>query len=293
MFCLQLLYWLFSLGSVASFVPSAHVSSKSFPVTTPLFGRSLSLHAKKGGGKKKNSDSSFSLSSVPFLADDSSAVKSSLETLLILSDKKRQAVWKEDMKKQYPFVPSSFVDTFADSVVSSFTAIAPAELQMVTQPGGLQKVRSKLESSIKKELRKNDMYKNLPLSDKDKDKLLSNLIGASLDILLADAAMVLAHPNEQLQALEEEKRQITRFMTKRQLVWYEVRYHTVRSALVAAAGTLLLVLLYNVSKSTAAVQVVQKSVIKVWVFAKSLVMGIIQLVSGSKRRRPRVRRRVR
>ncbi|CAJ1952372.1 unnamed protein product [Cylindrotheca closterium] len=294
MFVLPFLFWLLSLGLVASFVPSAQSRLPS-PVTNPLFGRSLSLNAaNKGRKKKKDELTSFPFPSAPFLLEDTNAVKSSLETLLVLSDKKRQAVWKEDMKRQYPFVPAVFVDRFADSVVSSFSAIAPSELQTVVQPGGLEKVKSKLETIIKKELKKNEMYANLPLSNSEKDKLLSNLIGTSLNLLLRDAAMVLAHPNEQLQALEEQKRQITRFMTRRQLVWYQLKYHTVRSALVVTASALLLTLLYNGYKSTAVIQGVQKSAIKLWVFAKSLAMGLVQLVSGSKRKRPRrVRPRVR
>lgn len=288
-----LLLWLLFLDYVSAFVPSAHSAIRgrtlSFPAAKPQF---PNLNAK---GRKKNRDHApFSITSVPFLSDDTNAVKSSLETLLMLSDKKRQEVWKDDMKKQYPFVPSVFVDMFADSVISAFAAIAPSELQMVAQPSGLEKVRSKMGSSIKNELKKSDMYANLPLTDGDKDKMLSSLIGASLDLLLQDAAMVLAHPNEKLQALEAEKRQITRFMTKRQLLWYQVRYHTVRSALAIAVGTLLLALLYNGYKSTSVVQAIEKSIIKLYVLVKSLFGGLSRLVSGSKSgRRTRIRRRVR
>ena len=223
------------------------------PSTAPLF------------AKRKKKKPSFSLDTFfkpnVIQKKNSSPMESGIETALLLLDKKRQSEWKDDVKKEFPFIPSGVLDICLDSVADGFSSIAPSQLKQALQPGGLEKMRPEIEKSIVQQLLEdNQIAKTIPLPRSDKKQILLNLVHMSLDFVFQDALVFLSEPNIKLLALEEQRYQIRRYMTKRQRIWYEIRYHPIQTS----AGILFAVLLYREIRATAFAKAISSFVLSTW-----------------------------
>lgn len=216
--------------------------------------------------KRKKKKSLFSLD--PFFKPrviekkKSNPMESGIETALLLLDKKRQNLWKADVKKEYPLIPSGVVDVCLDAACDVFSSVAPSQLKQALQPGGLEKVRPEIENRIVQQLLKDT--NTIPLPKSDKKQILSNLVHVSLDFVFQDALVFLAEPNIKLLALEEQRYQIRRYMTKRQCIWYEIRYHPIRTTALTSAGILFAVLLYREFRATAFTKAISSFIFSTW-----------------------------
>lgn len=197
-----------------------------------------SMALMKGSGGKTLLNSMVSMNRKS-MRDRRSSIESGIETALFLLDKKQQAQWKKDICKEFPWVPNTILDSCLDSVTHAFSTIAPSELKAALKPGGLEKARPKLESTIVEALEKQPINKSMiPLSDTQKRKLLKYLVTLSLDYVLRDAEMLLTNPFVKLRELEEEKRRIQRSMNLWQLSWYRLRFYPIQSSVLIGLGTM-------------------------------------------------------
>lgn len=150
------------------------------------------------------------------------------------------------------------------------------------RPGGLEKVRPAMESSIVKTLMDQPMMAGLPLSLSEKEKLCHRLVSMSLDLLLQDAKEILADPNDRLQALEQRRREVTRYMTKWQLLLYEIRYHPIKSAFLASTGLFLAFSFYKEIRTTA---IVKRALRTVFLFYATVHTTLSKLLPTIPKRR--------
>jgi len=151
------------------------------------------------------------------------------DTALLLTNKKRQDDFKDEMRRKFPLIPSPLINGCLDVLVDSFSKVAPSQLKKVLQPGGLTKARPELESILLESVQNNSRLGSLPTAT------LAYLVSLALDYVLRDVEELLADPDQKLQALEKRQRQIERYMTRWQLMWYRIRYRPVQTALVLAA----------------------------------------------------------
>jgi len=233
--CFLKIWGVASVGSVSAFSP---VRPHRFLVSTKSIATFTILNAAK---KKKSPPSSSDLLNsfgVMFGKKNKSSMESGIETALLLIDKKRQKQWKEDMEKEFPFIPATALDICLDCLTDAFSSIAPTQLKSALRPGGLEKVRPELEETIVDTMEKYYMIKNIPLKPSAKTELLQYLVNLGLDYALKDVEKALADPVERLQALEIQKREITRYMTRKQLLWYRIRYRPLQTAAILS-GTAL------------------------------------------------------
>jgi hypothetical protein len=130
-------------------------------------------------------------------------------------------------------------------------AVAPKTLKKALQPGGLEKVRPGMESTIVNSLNKQPVVANFPLPSSEKNSILKSLVRTSLDFALQDAKEILADPSDRLRALEEKRLKVTKYMTKSQLLTYHIRYKTRQTILISSVAMLLTYLLYGELRTTA------------------------------------------
>jgi len=153
-----------------------------------------------------------------------------LNSMMILSDKKRQSHFKNAMNEEFPWIPPAILDVCLSVLSESFASVAPKDLKTALQPGNFDtKIRPKIEQKVVTSLQKQSMIQSLPLSTNDKNKLLEYLVSMSLDYMLQDAQEALAAPTIKLQMLEREKKEIIKFMSFPQIVWYRLRYFPIQS----------------------------------------------------------------
>ena len=158
------------------------------------------------------------------------ATKVVLNSMMILSDKKRQSHFKNAMNEEFPWIPPAMLDVCLSVLSESFASVAPKDLKVALQPGNFDvKVRPKIEQNVVTSLQEQSMIQSLPLSTNDKDKLLKYLVSMSLDFVLQDAKEALAAPSTKLQMLEREKKEVIKFMSLPQIVWYRLRYFPIQS----------------------------------------------------------------
>ena len=177
-------------------------------------------------------------------------VESSIEAALILTDKKRQEEWKKDIGIKYPLIPSFVVDVCINSMSGAFESIAPAELQALLRPGGLEKARPELEQGIVTSLEKQQVWQGIPLKQDDKRQFLQYIVTMALDYVLRDAELALAAPTAKLRALDAQKRDVQRFMTRRQLLEYRIQTYPLRMALLGATFLYVIYTMYESTKHT-------------------------------------------
>jgi len=166
-------------------------------------------------------------------------LESSVGTVLLLTNKRRQQDFKKDMQQKYPLIPSKAIDVCLDAFAESFAKYVPDQLKKSLTPGGLTKARPVLEENIVKSLQEKNSLKTLLPS-----ATLRQLVSFALDYVLKDVEEILADPNHSLRALEAQSLQITRYMSRRQLLWYEIQYHPLRMLLVVSASCWICFSLY-------------------------------------------------
>lgn len=152
------------------------------------------------------------------------ALEAGVKTALRLGNKHQRTQWTKDVSKRFSLIPPSMVSGCVDGLASAFAAIAPKDLQKALKPGGLEKVRSKIETDFVRNLRTKPIIQRLPIPNDDKTKLVEFLVELSLDFFLKDIGPILAAPSVKLQELDRERREIQNRMSFRQRVWYRVRY---------------------------------------------------------------------
>lgn len=175
---------------------------------------------------------------------------SGIEAALMLTDKKRQEDWKNEMRQQFPIIPSVVFDICIDSLSEGFASMAPAQLKEALRPGGLEKVRPGLENTIVINLEQQQVMKSIPLKASDKRQLLQYLVTKSLDYMLKDAELLLAEPAVKLQVLETQKQNIQRYMTFWQLSWYRIRHYPVQMTLLGLLSIYASYSLYQQTRHT-------------------------------------------
>jgi len=178
---------------------------------------------------------------------------------MILTDMKRQEEWKKDMSKEYPMIPTFVIDICVDSLANAFSSIAPAEFQAVLKPGGLEKARPTFEQSIIRTLEQQDAWKGIPLKQEDKRQFLEYLVTMALDYILKDAEVALTSPTTKLQTLNQQKREIQRYMTRRQLLSYRIQTYPRRTMLIVATCIYITYTLYEATKHTWAIMTMSKA----------------------------------
>lgn len=278
---IYLLTWLIIcfIRSGSSFVPTSRIHPKiaSFPFD------SVALHAKR---KQPSPSSASPLPSSPLDSllkfvtpgHQQNSMGSGIEAALILTDKKRQEDWKNDMRQQFPLVPPVAIDICVDSLSEGFSAMAPAQLKAALRPGGLDKVRPDLETTIVANLEKQQVVKNIPLKPDDKRQLLQYLVTKSLDYVLKDAELALAEPAVKLQALESQKQQIQRYMTFWELSWYRIRYFPLQAALVGILSTYVTYSLYRQTKDTWIVSTITTVAVSMLTHFKLWTLKLLKLL---------------
>mmetsp|Transcript_16354 Transcript_16354/g.37860 ORF Transcript_16354/g.37860 Transcript_16354/m.37860 type:complete len:318 (-) Transcript_16354:1160-2113(-) len=178
-------------------------------------------------GKNKN-DGPETLSILRFLQGFSfeikDAVEAGVETALVLRNKQQRTQWTKDVNERFPWIPPSVVSGCVDGLASAFADIAPKDLQKALKPGGLEKVRSRIEADFVRNVQAQPVVRKLPIPNDDKKKLVEHLVDLSLDFFLKDIEPVLAAPSMKLRVLDRERREILSCMSLRQRIWYRLRY---------------------------------------------------------------------
>ena len=152
------------------------------------------------------------------------AFEAGVETALVLGNPQQRTRWKKDISERFSWIPPSMLSGCVDGLASAFAAIAPKDLQKALKPGGLEKVRSKIEADFVNNLRAQPIIRKLPIPNDEKKKLMEYLVDLSLDFFLKDLEPILAAPSVKLQALDRERREILNRMSFQQRVWYRLRY---------------------------------------------------------------------
>lgn len=147
-----------------------------------------------------------------------------VETALALGNKKRRAQWTREASRSFSWIPPTMLSTCIDGLASAFAAVAPKDLKDALKPGGLEKVRSKIETVVVRDLKAQPIIKSLPMPRDDKNKLVEYLVDLSLDFFLKDLESTLAAPSVKLAALDRERHEIMQYMSFREMLWYRLKY---------------------------------------------------------------------
>jgi len=212
--------------SIESFVTTSRGYSKSntnsFVSETALFGK-----------RNRNDFSEKRKLSIPSLVrllpgipanknSKTTAIDTGLETALVLGNKQRRAQWTQEASQKFSWIPTVVLSSCIDNLASAYEAVAPRDLRRALRPGGLPKVRSKIQTRVVEKLQ--PILQSLPLPKSDKEQLVEYLVDLSLDFFLKDLEAKLAAPSTKLVALEKERREILQIMTNRERIWYQLRY---------------------------------------------------------------------
>ena len=166
-------------------------------------------------------------------------METGIQIAQILLDKRQQDVLKKDLKRQYPLIPGDIIDVCLDMTANAFSAIAPKEFKDALRPGGMEKLRPDIRNAIVSNMMQQQAIRDIPvLKDHDKQKLLLGVVDLALDVLLQDAQEVLAAPEDRLDALQVQQRQIHKLMGRKRLALYRVQRYPLRVALVVAVVAL-------------------------------------------------------
>lgn len=214
------------------------------------------------------------------------AVQSGIDGALILTDARRRNEFKKDLKKQFPWMPSAFVDSCIDLLSDSFSNVAPADLKKALKPGGLETVRPKLENEVVTSLRNQPVLQNLPLSEKDKSAFLTYMVSMSLDFLFKDVQETLQAPSLKLSTMDRQMREIQKYMTIRQHMWYRIRYRPLQTTSLGLLCVWTIYLSYQQYKHTVLVSCLTGICLKAVTTAKTLCGTITNvLFKGSAKRK--------
>jgi len=159
------------------------------------------------------------------LSTKKTSIEISILTAQALLNEKKHNQLKDDLARRFPLVPRGFFDPAIDLVANAFRTIAPDTLEEALKPGGMEKIRPGLKTSIVRSIRNQKAISEIPvLSQDEKIKLLEFAIDLALDQLLKDSEWILSSPEVRLKALEEEIRIIKNTeMDLRQRVLYRFK----------------------------------------------------------------------
>ena len=209
-------------------------------------------------------------------------LQTGFETAFVLGNKQRRNRWIKDISKQFPWIPKDILSTCVDEFAISFEKIASKDLKKFLRRTtrsrnrnrrrgngggttddyyGLDKIRSKIENDIIRNLQDQTIIQQLPLKDDDKNMLLMYLVHISLDYFFPTVEMNtaltiatsssswLSSPYTKLQVLEQQRQKIINqySMNFWQLTWYQLRYQSVKKSIIV--GLLCLWTVYVSYKS--------------------------------------------
>lgn len=180
-------------------------------------------------------------------------VQSGIEGALVLTDTKRRNQFKRGLNQQFPWIPPGVLESCVDVLSDSFSNVAPADLKKALQPGGLEKVRPKLESTVVRNLQDQPIIQNLPLSEKDRRDLLVFMVSTSLDFFFKDLQSALEESSLKLSMIDRERLEIQKFMSFRQRMCYRIRYYPLPTIGMGLLCAWTLYLSYQQYKHTALV----------------------------------------
>jgi len=205
--------------------------------------------------------------------------QSGVEAALVLGNQERRAQWTKDVGKKFSWIPPEMLSMCIDGLASAFVAVAPKDLQKALQPGGLEKVRSEVEADFVRHLQNQPMVRKLPMAQNDKDKLVAYLVNLSLAYFLKDLESALEAPSEKLRHLDRERRDIQRYMSVRQLVWYRLRYKPATTIAVAflSIWTICITFLFLQQNHHHTIVIIQKQFTSLYSF---LAGTLIQWISN-------------
>jgi hypothetical protein len=147
-----------------------------------------------------------------------SQMETGIQIAQLLLDKRQQATLKQDLKRQYPLIPGDIINVCLDMTADVFSTIAPKEFKDALRPGGMEKLRPEIRNAIVSNMMQQQAIRDIPvLKDHDKQKLLLGVVDLALDVLLQDAQEVLAAPEDRLDALQVQHRQIHKLMGPQRL----------------------------------------------------------------------------
>jgi hypothetical protein len=213
-------------------------------------------------------------------------------TAQLLLDKRRHAELKQNMRKNYPFVPDSVLDICIDITAKAFTTVAPEKIRKALQPGALQQAQPELKKALVRAALDQRVIQNIPVfKNKDKEALLGNVVDLALRFVLKDAQAVLAAPEVRLQALEEQVRRVQAQMGPWRLALYRLRNNPLQVAtrLIVALSVVLLFAKRNDPTVVSArrafsklvvllLTLVQKEIAWMFLYSKSKVMNLLLLL---------------
>lgn len=114
------------------------------------------------------------------------------------------------------------------------------------------------------------MIKKLPLKPEEKRQVLVYVVNTALDYVLQDAQLALAEPAVKLQALEEKRREIQKYMNLWEISWYHIRYNPIQTVVVSAASVIVACTAWRQFQGT----VVHKALVGWALSVYSIVCGI-------------------
>jgi hypothetical protein len=206
------------------------------------------------------------------------AVQAGIEGALVLTDPKRRGEFNRDVHRRFPWIPPGVVESCTGLLADGFSDLAPADLKSALAPGGLEKVRPKLEGTVVRNLQAQAVVRNLPLSEGDRQALLVYMVRTSLDLLLRDVQPALAAPSLRLAALDRERREVLRYMSLRQRVGYRVRHRPLRTAGLAMLVAWALYLSHLQYGHTVFVSTAGTIFLRAYATAKALLVQLITAV---------------
>lgn len=190
-----------------------------------------------------------------------------IQTVQLLTNKKKQEKFRRDFIQQYPLVPHFLIDGAIHTVAAGFAHMAPETLQEALQPGGMAKFRPAVRKAVVEFAIEQKAVRDVPLVDtKDKKLWVGSLVDMALDQLFQDADWVLSSPEVRLEALEQEIRTIKEMeMTRRRIVMFNLRRHPWRFIIPAGVVALATVYYLNIFPWLGvAVATLQKASLVVW-----------------------------
>ena len=162
-----------------------------------------------------------------------SVLEAGAEAALVLGDKRRRKEWTRDVGRQFPWIPAEVLSVCTDGLATAFASIAPRDLKRALRPGGLEEARSRIGRDLVRSLEDQPVVRNLPLPTEDRKKLLSQIVGLSLEFFLSDLESAMAEPSAKLLELDREVRDLQARMPFWKVAWYRLR-HRPRSTLFVA-----------------------------------------------------------
>lgn len=177
--------------------------------------------------------------------DELNRIEIGIQTSQILMDDRRRNELKKDIRREFPLVPESLIDSGIDITAQAFTKVVPEKLQAALRPGGMELMRPEMEQVIVDYALEQPAVQNVPVLQKhEKRNIIKAIVSVALDCVLKDAQAILAAPEVRLEQLEEQIREIKARMGFSRLVIYRVRRNRKR-ILVGAVVSLIAMIMYQ------------------------------------------------